>query len=994
MSIDNPYYSCFACILLWLSLVESIRQVYLPGDIVLGGLFPIHEGGRNASQCGKIKANQGVQRMVAMLYALDEINQNPEVLPGIQLGAQILDTCSVETHALEQSLEFIKSVMSRGDDMTCSDGSRAIFQRQPTVAVIGAASSQVSVMVASMLQLFKIPMLSYSSTGVELSEKPRFAYFSRVVPPDNLQAKAMAHLVAQLEWNYVHAVADTGSYGERGMDSFRAAATEFGICIDGDVHKISRQWTDHQFEELLIRMRQSNKARGVVMFVDEDNLRRFLRNLKRLIHSGHHPELKNYFWFVASDSWGVKTSVVQGFEKIVAGAITIAPNVRNEHGFNEYFKNLGPVNTFLSEYWQSMNCSNRINENFGKCFESIGHEFKQEAYVKFVVDAVKVMAQALHNYIQTYCGVGVSWEHCHLKKFGFEGYQLQQFYRNVSILPNQPPLIDANGDGIGQYSIFQLDKDGVYHKSGRWQTGNQMELEIEQVRRGLQAIDGSSAIPVSVCSTPCGRGSYRAYQDQTCCWTCIPCDITTSIIVNETSCIQCPLGQVPNSHLDACRHIKPIHLEWDSAWALVPAVYALCGIIATMFVVSVFIRYNSTPVVMASGRELCYCMLFGIALCYAVTFVLVSKPTPYICAASRVLIGLSMCSVYSAILVKTNRLARVFKPNSPVRPRCISPPAQVAICGSIVITQLTGSMVWLIVDPPDTDIMFPMRTEAVLTCKATATHLLISLAYNILLIVACTIYAFKTRKIPENFNETRLIGFTMYSTSILWLSFGPIYFATQNNFKIQITSLCICISMSGTVALACFFAPKVYIVLWQPYKNVRNRQSAVGKLVNQQMRFISQLTTQPPPTYLPPDYTTNCTTSVVDLASTTITNASEASCTARSTPLPPQPIVYRQSVTTVRHPAADAKTTIVDSNHNTKEELSNHIHDNSSDKQLLNHTDSIGDPKEGNLLDIDADENSPTESCLLRNSLNDSFTFGHPAQLILTEIDSDYSTFL
>ena len=88
-------------------------------------------------------------------------------------------------------------------------------------------------------------------------------------------------------------------------------------------------------------------------------------------------------------------------------------------------------------------------------------------------------------------------------------------------------------------------------------------------------------------------------------------------------------------------------------------------------------------------------------------------------------------------------------------------------------------MVWLIVDPPDTDIMFPMRTEAVLTCKATATHLLISLAYNILLIVACTIYAFKTRKIPENFNETRLIGFTMYSTSILWLSFGK----TLNFFR-------------------------------------------------------------------------------------------------------------------------------------------------------------------------------------------------------------------
>lgn len=111
------------------------------------------------------------------------------------------------------------------------------------------------------------------------------------------------------------------------------------------------------------------------------------------------------------------------------------------------------------------------------------------------------------------------------------------------------------------------------------------------------------------------------------------------------SCVECPRGEIPNNDLTSCRPIKAIHLEWSSAWALVPAIYSLCGITATMFVVSVFIRYNNTPVVMASGRELCYCMLFGIALCYAVTFVLVSRPTLYVCAAARVLIGLSMCAV-------------------------------------------------------------------------------------------------------------------------------------------------------------------------------------------------------------------------------------------------------------------------------------------------------------------------------------------------------------
>uniref|UniRef100_A0A1I8EGV1 G_PROTEIN_RECEP_F3_4 domain-containing protein n=1 Tax=Wuchereria bancrofti TaxID=6293 RepID=A0A1I8EGV1_WUCBA len=57
-------------------------------------------------------------------------------------------------------------------------------------------------------------------------------------------------------------------------------------------------------------------------------------------------------------------------------------------------------------------------------------------------------------------------------------------------------------------------------------------------------------------------------------------------------------------------------------------------------------------------------------------------------------------------------------------------------------------------------------------------------------------------------------------------------------WAIQMTSLCMCISMSGTVALCCFFAPKVYIAVCQPYKNVRMRQSAVGHLVNQQMKFM------------------------------------------------------------------------------------------------------------------------------------------------------------
>ena len=70
-----------------------------------------------------------------------------------------------------------------------------------------------------------------------------------------------------------------------------------------------------------------------------------------------------------------------------------------------------------------------------------------------------------------------------------------------------------------------------------------------------------------------------------------------------------------------------------------------------------------------------------------------------------------------------------------------------------------------------------------------------SFAFSGFLAVLCTIYAVKTRKIPENFNEARFIGFTMYSICIIWIAFFPIYFGTtaaagtktspKNNYKVS-----------------------------------------------------------------------------------------------------------------------------------------------------------------------------------------------------------------
>ncbi|PIO57476.1 hypothetical protein TELCIR_21110 [Teladorsagia circumcincta] len=73
---------------------------------------------------------------------------------------------------------------------------------------------------------------------------------------------------------------------------------------------------------------------------------------------------------------------------------------------------------------------------------------------------------------------------------------------------NEPPLIDANGDGIGRYDVFQLDTKGIYHKVGKWRSSeDSFEVRVEQVRRGFRLPPGVS--PYSVCSVDCPRGHYR-----------------------------------------------------------------------------------------------------------------------------------------------------------------------------------------------------------------------------------------------------------------------------------------------------------------------------------------------------------------------------------------------------------------------------------------------------------------------------------------------------
>lgn len=93
------------------------RLIRIKGDIILGGIFPMHEHLQNSPNpdypCGAVKEEKGIQRLEAMLYAIDLINADPFLLPNTTLGTLIIDSCSSDTYALEQGMEFVRYYMNQ-----------------------------------------------------------------------------------------------------------------------------------------------------------------------------------------------------------------------------------------------------------------------------------------------------------------------------------------------------------------------------------------------------------------------------------------------------------------------------------------------------------------------------------------------------------------------------------------------------------------------------------------------------------------------------------------------------------------------------------------------------------------------------------------------------------------------------------------------------------------------------------------------------------------
>ncbi|XP_066941461.1 metabotropic glutamate receptor 3-like isoform X1 [Macrobrachium rosenbergii] len=801
----------------------NVTLVY-PEDatVLIGALFPIHNSNsvNGEDVCSELQAEDGIQPLEAMLYTLDEINSNADFLPGIKLGALIMDSCNSPSIALDQSLGFIKGFLAgqnqyHTSEFMCGDGSIPLFRGgkfDKVVGVIGAQQSSISVQMASVLRVIEMPQISYLSTSASLSNKERYPYFLRTVPSDSNQAEAILKILRNFGWSYASLVYSGDDYGEDGHRQLMAKAADFDVCFASPPHKISRDDTDSHYRRVVEDL--TSEATVVVVFAN----RQIFSNLMRTVElAGLHSR----FMWVGSDGWS--SSTPEQMESVLEGAITVEPLARPLPGFDEYFQSLRPDNNtrnpWFAEYWR-----NNRNQQKGK-------PYRQMQWLHFVRDAVYAFAHALHNLWLMNC----NGQEGLCNKMGHDGHihgddLFEQLLKvNFTDVTGKAFRFLENGAGLPRYTVQNYQRVKSFNYS--WvPVGNYSRTSADQpelfLSESVMKYRHDLPFPESSCGVPCQPGQAKIPLQDTCCWRCENCHQHQYLNSSTQQCNDCDKCKTPNANRNGCIEKEEKFIDYKNRWAITSMAFASTGIFSTVLVAVIFWVHLDTPVIKAASRELSYILLAGIMLSFVMTFVIVSPPSQFTCGLTRFFLGFSYTVCYAAILTKTNRISRIFNknPTKPTKARYTSPLSQLVIVTLLVSVEVVINISWLVYYTPTTKHLCDQASDyRIRICNGLDDYsYIVGLIYPLVLVCFCTVYAIKTRKCPGGFNEARYIAFTNYTTCLIWLVFVPLYISTGATDDVRIVTLAMSLSLGGFVQLGCLFFPKIHIVLFKPEKNTRD----------------------------------------------------------------------------------------------------------------------------------------------------------------------------
>ncbi|XP_078524806.1 extracellular calcium-sensing receptor-like [Lissotriton helveticus] len=739
------------------------------GDILIGGIMWVYASALQREATFRVKpvpatcqtfTLQNYQWVQAMMFAIEEINNNPTLLPNITLGFEIYDSCRMFQRSLQGTLQMLSGQEVSTPNYRCN---RAL----PPAAIIGDSGSTRSIVLALILGLYRYPQISYAATSPLLGDRNLFPSFFRTVPSDDFQSLGLAQLVIHFGWTWVGILASDDDYGQQCSQVVQQELIKAGACL--------------AFNENILLGRADKNALHIAQVIKSSTATAFVvissvAYLPPLLNEMVRQNVTGKTW-IASEGWS--TSFIVPFEKysdILSSTIGFAFHSGEMVGFQEYFTSIHPStypeDTFVRRFWEGafscqwLDWENPLTRD-NKTKKCTGAEKLDSLPLNSIMDfritsniynAVYATAVALDDLRNCLKYGGSSHQETCANISAFHPWQFPisvcspscpNGFRKAIIRGKPTCCFQCVQCLIGEISNLTDSNECFACPWDQW-PNDKLNICIPKITDFLAyeepfgAVLATSSISLSV----------------------IPIVILALFIHYRNT----PIIKASNSKLS----------------------YVLLLSLTLCFLCSLaFIGY---PI---SEKCLLRQAAFGITFALCVS-----------CILARTIM----------VVIAFNAT----KPNSDLR-RWVGPELSYTVISVGTLIQIVLCVFWLAMAPPFSEYDIKMHPGIILLqCNEGSTIAFwCMLGYLGFLASFSFIVAFLARKLPDSFNEAQFITFSMLAFLSVWLSFIPAYLSTKGKYMVAMEIFAIL--SSSTSLVSCIFFPKCYIILFRSERNTKSR---------------------------------------------------------------------------------------------------------------------------------------------------------------------------
>uniref|UniRef100_A0A8C4S0C4 Taste receptor type 1 member 2-like n=1 Tax=Erpetoichthys calabaricus TaxID=27687 RepID=A0A8C4S0C4_ERPCA len=325
--------------------------------------------------------------------------------------------------------------------------------------------------------------------------------------------------------------------------------------------------------------------------------------------------------------------------------------------------------------------------------------------------------------------------------------------------------------------------------------------------------------PFSVCSEECSLTARKERGSQKCCFQCIPCAPGMFTNKNPYTCQSCNVNEWWNPFEQRCLKREVEFLRWSDPAAMLLTCVSWLAVILTLGIIVLFLWYQDTPVVKATGGRMSLVMLVCLTVAYVNISLYIGKPFNLVCLIRHPIYAITSSICLSCMAVKSFQLVCIFK----LARRLPSAYNYWAHHSGPVLTIVGFTVVDIIIQVTHCILTHPKATVdtssfpdlILLNCSHSLQ--LLDIFYKTLLSLLAFLLAYLSKDLPPSYSEVRCIAFSALIFLVGWGFYLTVHVLELGRLSSVLKVLSILLSLLGITAG--YFLPRCYIILIQPERN-------------------------------------------------------------------------------------------------------------------------------------------------------------------------------